>query len=128
MRTTRIIIYLLKLYAEQSGFSVVIASSGLGAVALAQREKPAVIVLESDLPEITGWEILTQLRAESCTSATPVVICLWQDSDRRCEATESESFLRKPMQFHDFVSALRGLGVWPEDNPARTRYPLPADA
>ncbi len=120
-------IYLLRLYAEQSGFAVVTASSGMGAVTLAQREQPTVIVLESDLPEVDGWEILGLLRAEPCTRMTPVVICLWQDSDRRFEATESEFFLRKPMEFHDFVSALRRLGVLSADNPARTRYSLPAD-
>ena len=43
-------IYLLKLYAEQSGFSVVNTSSGSGVFALAQQEQPAVIVLESELP------------------------------------------------------------------------------
>jgi CheY-like chemotaxis protein len=107
---------------------VVIASSGLGAIALAQREQPVVIVLESDLPEISGWQILAQLRAEPGTREIPVVICLWPDSDRHCDANEFEWPLHKPMEFHDFVSALNGLGVLSADNPARTRYSLPADA
>ncbi len=120
-------IYLLRMYAEQSGFAVVVASSGMGVVALAQQEQPTVIVLEWDLPEVNGWEILSRLRAEPCTRTTPVVICLWQDSERGYEVRSSEFLLHKPMEFHDFVHALSTLGVLSSDHPARTRRPAPAD-
>jgi CheY-like chemotaxis protein len=114
-------IYLLKLYAEQSGFSVVNTSSAAGAVALARQELPVVIILESELPEITGWEILELLRSEPCTQQIPVVMCLWQDSRHQAESTSCETVLHKPMQFDDFVLALSGIGVLPEDSPARAR-------
>ncbi len=120
-------IYLLKLYAEQSGFTVVNTSSGQGAFVLAQQEQPTVIVLELDLPEITGWEILDLLRAEPCTQAIPVVMCLWQDSKYQVEITQSETILHKPMQFDDFVIALKGVGVLPEDSPLITWAASSAD-
>jgi CheY-like chemotaxis protein len=110
-------IYLLKLYAEQSGFSVVNTSSGSGVFALAQQEQPAVIVLESELPEVTGWEILTHLRSEPCTRQIPVVMCLWHDSQHRADMTPFEALLHKPMQFDDFILALRDIGVLPEGGP-----------
>jgi CheY-like chemotaxis protein len=112
-------IYLLRLYAEQSGFAVVSTNSGLSALALAEQELPSVIVLESELPEINGWEILRALRTHPLTRAIPVVICLWQDSRQECEASHSEGMLHKPMGYEDFVAALKGVGAWPTDNPER---------
>ena len=127
-------IYLLKLYAEQCGFAVVTTSSGAAACTMAQEERPDVIILEAELPEITGWEVLALLRAEPCTHEIPVVICIWQDSEvadrrvaadyraaadgRKCqvEMTASEALLHKPTQFHEFVAALKNLGAWPEDS------------
>ena len=114
-------IYLLRLYAEQSGFSVVSTSSGLSALSLAQQEHPAVIVIEWDLPEITGWELLRELRSEPLTQNTPIVLCLWPDSHRHCDTSEREIVLHKPMQYEDFVEALKGVGAWPEGHPERPR-------
>jgi CheY-like chemotaxis protein len=112
-------IYLLRLYAEQSGFDVVCTNSGLGALALAEQERPSVIILESELPEITGWEILRRLRDRPITHTIPVVMCLWQDSQPGCETSCSESFLLKPMGYENFVAALKGVGAWPANNPER---------
>lgn len=113
-------IYLLRLYAEQSGFAVVCTNSGQSALSLAEQEQPSVIVLESELPEINGWEILRELRAHPLTHTIPVVICLWQDSKQECGPSHSESFLQKPMGYEDFVTALKGIGVWPGDDIKRT--------
>ncbi len=114
-------IYLLRLYAEQSGFLVVSTNSGLSALSLAQQEQPAIIVIEWDLPEITGRELLRDLRSEPLTQNTPIVLCLWPDSHRHCDTSERESVLHKPMQYEDFVEALKGVGAWPEGNPERPR-------
>ncbi|MGC9522725.1 MAG: response regulator [Anaerolineae bacterium] len=109
-------IYLLRLYAEQSGFTVISTNSGLGAFRLAQQELPSVIILESEMPEVNGWEILRKLRTEPCTQEIPVVICLWQDSRTECQMTPAETLLHKPMQYDDFIAALKGVGVWPVDS------------
>jgi CheY-like chemotaxis protein len=113
-------IYLLRLYAEQSGFTVVSTNSGLSALALAEQERPCVIVLESELPEINGWEILRRLRDCPLTHKIPVVMCLWQDSKQECEISHSESFLHKPMAYEDFVAALKSVGAWPMNNSERS--------
>lgn len=114
-------IYLLRLYAEQSGFSVISTNSGLNALSLAQRECPQIIVIEWDLPEITGLELLRSLRSESQLQKTPIVLCLWADSRRECDITDREIVLHKPMQYEDFVTALKRVGAWPEGNPDRPR-------
>ncbi len=117
-------IYLLKLYAEQSGFTVVSTSSAWSALALAREESPTVIVLESDLPGMDGGEFLRSLRAEPQTQAIPVIVCLWQDSQPWCEPSHTEEVLHKPLQFDDFVLALKNIGVWPGDDAGKPKRPL----
>ncbi len=114
-------IYLLRLYAEQSGFLVISTNSGLGAVTMAQQECPAVILLELELPEVTGWEVLHELRSEPLTEAIPVVLCVWQDSEDRCDVGHLDGLLHKPLQYEDFVAALKGVGVWPGDGSQKPR-------
>lgn len=118
-------IYLIKLYAEQSGFSVITTTSGIGALAMAQREHPSVIILEFELPEINGWEVLNQLRAEPRTQAIPVVMCLWQDS--QYVEGDCEGLLHKPLDYGDFVAALKVAGVWPPDRPSDHRRLPPTE-
>jgi peptide/nickel transport system ATP-binding protein len=114
-------IYLLKLYAEQSGFSVISTSSGQQALALAKREQPNVIVLESDLPEMDGDAVLRSLRSDPLTQAIPVVLCMWRDTERDFENSGVETLLRKPMQYEDFLVALRDIGVLSKGSAGKIR-------
>ena len=114
-------IYLLKLYAEQSGFEVISTSSGHQAVALAKREQPAVIVLESDLPEMDGEAVLRSLRSDPLTQAIPVVLCMWRDAEWDHRDSGVGSCLRKPMQYGDFLAALRDIGVVPKEHTGKQR-------
>jgi len=114
-------IYLLKLYAEQSGFDVISTSSGQHALTLAKREQPNVIVLESDLPEMDGDAVLRSLRSDPLTQAIPVVLCMWRDTERDFENSGVETLLRKPMQYEDFLVALRDIGVLSQGSAGKIR-------
>jgi len=114
-------IYLLKLYAEQSGFRVISTSSGQQAVTLARREQPTVIVLESDLPEMDGDAVLRSLRSDPMTRTIPVVLCMWRDAEWDHGNSEVETCLRKPMQYEDFLTALRDSGVVPQGYAGKQR-------
>jgi peptide/nickel transport system ATP-binding protein len=115
-------IYLLKLYAEQSGFNVISTSSGQQALALAKQEQPSVILLEADLPEMDGGAVLRSLRSDPLTRAIPVVFCTWRDTERNYEHCEVESLLSKPMQYEDFLAALRDIGVLPQGYARKRRF------
>ena len=49
-------------YLEQAGYRVLTAADGDTGLALAQHEKPALIVLDLMLPGLDGWEITRRLR------------------------------------------------------------------
>jgi CheY-like chemotaxis protein len=112
-------IYLLRLYAEQSGFRVISTSAGHEVLAIAKRERPTVIVLDLDLPEVDGADVLSALRSDPLTQEIPVVICIWADDKQGFEVGEAEYLLRKPMRYDHFLTALRDIGLSPLDHPGK---------
>ena len=42
---------------------------------MAQEEHPDVIMLDVVMPEVSGWEVLAELRADPAFSRTPVIVC-----------------------------------------------------
>lgn len=65
-------IYTTKL--KEAGFEVVVADDGKKAVAMAQKEKPDLIVLDIVLPHVDGWEVLRQIKADAQLADTKVLI------------------------------------------------------
>lgn len=47
---------------ERAGYEVIVASNGLDGLALTKSEKPALVLLDVDMPESNGWQMLAALR------------------------------------------------------------------
>jgi DNA-binding response OmpR family regulator len=58
-------------YLEQAGYRVLSAADGDAGLALAQAEKPALLVLDLMLPGLDGWEITQRLRQSSRPGSLP---------------------------------------------------------
>jgi CheY-like chemotaxis protein len=61
------------LYLRSLGYDVVLADDGLKAVAMARLTKPDVIVLDLELPGITGFEAAARLRNDRETASIPLI-------------------------------------------------------
>lgn len=66
---------------RQHGASLHVAVQGRMCVALARELRPALVVLNPDLPDITGETVLSMLRADPATAGIPVAV-LSADGDR----------------------------------------------
>lgn len=64
---------LLRLQLGERGHQVVVAQDGLSGPMLAAREKPALILLDFNMPAANGGKVLERLRGNSFTAATPVI-------------------------------------------------------
>lgn len=58
----------------ENGFSVLTAATGTAGITMAQKEHPALILLDLMLPDIGGFEILEKLKADPTTKDIPVII------------------------------------------------------
>ena len=57
----------------RQGFQVVLAQDGARAIAMAQEERPDLILMDMSLPVLDGWEATRRLKGDSATSGIPVI-------------------------------------------------------
>lgn len=106
-----------ELFAEMmrvSGFRVLKTSSSTPAIAMMAAEKPDVIILDIMMPEVSGLDILRQMRREPELTDIPVVVVsaksMPADIKNGMEAGAS-TYLTKPVGFMDLKEAVeRALG------------------
>jgi CheY-like chemotaxis protein len=98
--------YLMRRYIRKSMFQPLFSTIGEEALSLAQREKPAVIVLEVDHLGTTSWQILHLLKRSPDTRDIPVVLCSWQEDARYALQEGASVCLRMPILYEDFKTAL----------------------
>jgi CheY-like chemotaxis protein len=77
--------------------------------------QPAVVLLDLKLPKLDGFEVLRKLRADQRTRLLPVVI-LTSSKEQMDIANGyglgANSYVRKPVDFEHFVTAVRQLGLY----------------
>ncbi|GAB1406614.1 response regulator [Thermomonas brevis] len=76
---------------------------------------PAVVLLDLNLPKLSGREVLQALRAEPRTRGLPVVVLTTSvepfDVDE-VYALGANSYIQKPVEFDRFIEAARQIGVY----------------
>jgi two-component system response regulator len=78
-------------------------------------DKPQVVLLDLKLPKVDGLEVLRRLRADERTSMLPVVILTSSKEESDLITGYSlgaNSYVRKPVDFNQFVEAVRNLGLY----------------
>ena len=79
------------------------------------RIKPLVVLLDLKLPKIDGLEVLRRLRADERTKFIPVVVLTSSKEEQDLINSYSfgcNSYIRKPVDFVQFVEAVRQLGLY----------------
>jgi PAS domain S-box-containing protein len=100
----------LKLYLTDLGIDPVVQSRGRGVVEAAAAARPDVILLDILLPDISGWEVLAELKADPRTQAMPVIVVSVVDERNKAKELGVVGYLIKPVSLADLQVALnRGM-------------------
>lgn len=100
------IVALVMYHLVRAGYRVSSASSGTEAIEIAERERPALIVLDLMLPGVSGYDVLEQLRAGSATSSIAVLMLTARrdEADRiRGLTLGADDYLTKPFSPQELV-------------------------
>lgn len=86
-----------------------------GAEVGGSRPLPAVVLLDLNLPKISGLDVLKRIRSEERTKRLPVVILTSSDEERDLDVGYElgcNSYVRKPVEFEEFAKAIGLVGAY----------------
>ena len=96
----------------RKGFEVVIAVDGEQAVAMAQSEAPALILMDMSLPIFDGWEATRRIKAAPETKSIPVIAftahAMSGDREKSLEAG-CDDYDTKPIELPRLISKIEAL-------------------
>jgi DNA-binding response OmpR family regulator len=95
---------LLRDLLTDEGYAVVEASNGSAALRLAQRQPPALVLLDLVLPEQSGLELLTELKSTRATAHVPVIAVSGRTDLLACAAALADAVVAKPFDIEELLA------------------------
>jgi two-component system cell cycle response regulator DivK len=95
---------------EQDGREVLVAETAEAGIRIAAEKRPDLILMDLQLPGMTGYEATRKLKADPATAAIPVVALTAQamrGDEARARAAGCDAPLTKPINARLFREALR---------------------
>jgi chemosensory pili system protein ChpA (sensor histidine kinase/response regulator) len=95
---------LMKIVLELDGMNVIEATDGFDCIDKVQHEQIDLILLDINMPGLTGWEVLRALRGNSKTAHIPTIIVSGESPDHRLmRELNPTAFIRKPFDIEDLA-------------------------
>ena len=77
--------------------------------------KPYILLLDIRMPKLDGMEVLRMVKADPGLRKMPVIMITTTDDPREvanCHTLGCNSYITKPVEYDDFVNAIRQLGLF----------------
>jgi type II secretory ATPase GspE/PulE/Tfp pilus assembly ATPase PilB-like protein/ActR/RegA family two-component response regulator len=102
---------LVRTVLEREGFRVLEAVDGLDTLEAIDSNAIDLILLDHDMPRLTGIGVLEELRASIKTSALPVIMLTARTDDTESQALElgAQDYLTKPVQPRSLIARVRAV-------------------
>jgi two-component system, cell cycle response regulator DivK len=115
-------LYMLTLWFDVAGgYEIVSAPDGTAGIAMATAERPDLILMDLNLPEIDGWEATRRLKAAPATRDIPIIALTAHAmaGDReKALAIGCDEFETKPIDFDRLLPKIERLIDAREGRPA----------
>jgi DNA-binding response OmpR family regulator len=91
----------------EEGYAVLEASNGAAAMRLAQRQAPALVLLDLVLPEQSGLALLTELKSSRLSPHIPVIAVTARTELLRSAAELADAVVTKPFDIDELLDKIR---------------------
>lgn len=107
-------LYLMKEFLEERGFSVLTAPDGKTGLEIALKECPRLVVVDVAMPEMNGYQVCEALRAHKDTAKIPILIITGMELtpegvNKRCEELNIDAFMFKPFSIKDLLAKIEEI-------------------
>jgi len=96
-------LYMLQLWFDVlGGYEILSARDGAAGIAMAAAERPDLILMDLNLPQIDGWEATRRLKADPATRDIPIIALsahAMAGDREKALATGCDDFDTKPIEF-----------------------------
>jgi|WetSurMetagenome_2_1015567.scaffolds.fasta_scaffold136975_2 class 3 adenylate cyclase len=89
------------------GYKILVAKNGAGALAIAAKAKPSLILLDIMMPEMDGYEVCRRLKADPALSDIPVIyLSALTDTEDKVKGLElgAVDYIAKPFQPEEVIA------------------------
>jgi two-component system cell cycle response regulator DivK len=120
---------------DAQGYDVLQATDGCQGLDMAQRQHPDLIIMDIQLPDISGTEVTQSLKSDQATRHIPIIATsafVLRGDEERIRASGCDAYMAKPIAISQFLQLIDTLimRVPPvkEASPERDRAGRPAGA
>jgi two-component system cell cycle response regulator DivK len=95
---------------EASGIETIQTKDGLRALELARTQRPDIILLDIQLPDVSGLEVARQLKADATLKSIPIVAVTalaLRGDEERVLAAGCDAYVSKPISVAHFLEVVK---------------------
>ena len=101
---------LIRLILGRRGFEVKGAAGGVEGLKMIRTEKPDLILLDLMMPDMDGWEVYQQIKADEKTKGIPVIVVTAKaqsiDKVLGLHIAKVDDYIAKPFSPQDLISSI----------------------
>ena len=97
---------------KRTKYTLIEAFDGEAGMAMALEKRPDLILMDIQLPKISGMEAMRQLRAQAPTAATPIIAITsfaLSGDDKKAKEAGATAYLAKPYSPFDLLKLIRQI-------------------
>ena len=97
---------------EASGYNILQTRNGLEAIDIAREHKPDLILMDIQLPEVSGLEVTKWIKEDDDLRAIPVIAVTafaMKGDEERIRQGGCEGYLSKPISVASFIQTVRSF-------------------
>ncbi len=95
---------------EANGYDTVETKEGLNALDMAKREMPDLILMDIQLPEISGLDVTRKIKAEPSVADIPIIAVTafaMKDDEEKILRAGCEAYISKPISITNFLETVK---------------------